>query len=148
MTKPAPRMMFVNLPVRNLKQSMAFFTALGFTFNLRFTNEVGACMIVSDSAYVMLLEDPFFQTFTHRKICDTATHTEALLCISCDSREAVKQMVETAVQHGGHHALPSKDHGVMFGWSFYDLDGHHWEPAWMDASMDAECGAEPVCSSS
>ncbi len=140
MTTQTPRMLFVNVSVRNLKRSMAFYTALGFTFNLRFTNEVAACMKINDTTYVMLLEAPFFQTFTSQQICDTATHTEALLCISCDSKEAVNEMVSTALAHGGRPALAPKDHGMMYGWSFYDIDGHHWEPAWMDPSMaDTGC---------
>jgi hypothetical protein len=97
-------------------------------------------MKINDTTYVMLLEEPFFQTFTSQQICDTATHTEALLCISCDSKEAVNEMVSTALAHGGRPALAPKDHGMMYGWSFYDIDGHHWEPAWMDPSMaDTGC---------
>lgn len=136
MTTQAPRMLFVNLSVRNLKRSKDFFAALGFTFNQRFTNEVAACMKINDTTYVMLLEEPFFQTFTAQKICETSTHTEALMCFSCSSKEEVKRVVETALANGGRPAQSAKDHGVMFGWSFYDLDGHHWEPAWMDPSMD------------
>jgi predicted lactoylglutathione lyase len=127
------RQLFVNLPVRDLKRSMTFFSGLGFEFNPQFTDDKGACMIVGADAYVMLLVEPFFQTFTDRKICDTRTHTEALLAVSCASREGVDRMVETAVATGGAHAKDRFEHeGFMYGWSFYDVDGHHWEVLWMN----------------
>ena len=129
------RLIFPNVPVRDLQKSIAFFKALGFEFNSQFTDEKGACMIVSDKAMVMLLTEPFFKGFTKNAIADTATHTECFLAISCDSRDAVNAMVEAAVANGGRHAMPAQDHGFMYGWSFYDLDGHHWEPLWMDPSV-------------
>ena len=128
----SPRMLFVNLPVRDLKQSVAFFTKLGFTFNPQFTDENATCMIVSEQAFVMLLVDKRFKDFTKRQICDAHTHTEALFCFSAGSRDEVKQLVEKAIAAGGSHAMEPQDHGFMFGWSFYDLDGHHWEVMWMD----------------
>jgi uncharacterized protein len=126
------RMIFVNLPVRDLPASMEFFGKLGFAFDPKFTNDKAACMIVSaDASYVMLLVEPFFQTFTKKQLCPAATHTEALLAISCPSREAVNEMVQQAVAAGGKHVLDPVDYGFMYSWSFYDLDGHHWEPLWM-----------------
>jgi predicted lactoylglutathione lyase len=127
-----PRKIFVNLPVRDLKRSMDFFAALGFTFNPQFTDDKAACMIVSEEAFVMLLGEPFFQTFTRRDLCDTRTHTEGLFALSCSSRAEVGEMVETAIANGGQHAMEPMDHGFMYGWSFYDIDGHHWEVLWMD----------------
>ena len=132
MSQATSRMIFVNLPVRDLKRSIEFFTSLGFTFNPRFTDDNATCMIVSDQASVMLLATPFFQTFTKNAICDTSTHTEALLAFSCSSREEVDEMVAKAIAAGGKHAMPATDHGFMYGWSFYDLDNHHWEVMWMD----------------
>jgi len=126
------RSIFVNLAVRDLKKSMAFFSTLGFEFNPKFTDENGACMIISGEAFVMLLTEPFFKTFTRREPCDTARHTEALFAISCGSRAEVDEMVKKAIAAGGTHAMDSQDHGFMYGWSFYDLDGHHWEVLWMD----------------
>ena len=130
-TRPA-RKLFVNLAVRDLPRSKAFFTKLGFEFDPKFTNDQGACMIVSDDTFVMLITEPFFETFTKREICDTSRHTEGLFCISAESRDAVDQMVNTAIANGGKHAMDPQDHGFMYGWSFYDLDGHHWEAFWMD----------------
>ncbi len=132
MTEPRSRKMFVNLAVRDLKKSMAFFSALGFEFEPKFTDEKAACMIVSDEAFVMLLTEPFFKTFTKREPCDTTKYTEGLFALSCDSRAEVDAMVGKAVAAGGRHAVDPQDHGFMYGSSFYDLDGHHWEVLWMD----------------
>jgi uncharacterized protein len=126
------RKLFVNLSVRELTKSMEFFSRVGFEFDRKFTDDKAACMVVSGEAYVMLLSEPFFKTFTKREICDTATHTEGLFALSCSSRGEVDEMVKKAIAAGGTHAAPPQDHGFMYGWSFYDLDGHHWEVLWMD----------------
>jgi uncharacterized protein len=131
-TEPRSRKMFVNLAVRDLKKSMDFFTALGFTFNRQFTDDNAACMVVSSEAFVMLLTEPFFKTFTTLEQCDTSRCTEGLFALSCDSRAEVDELVQKAVAAGGRHAMPPQDHGFMYGWSFYDVDGHHWEVVWMD----------------
>ncbi|MDC3986340.1 VOC family protein [Polyangium jinanense] len=132
MTTTRSRMLFVNLAVKDLKRSVDFFTKLGFTFNPQFTDETATCMIVSEQAFVMLLTEPKFKQFTTKPICDTRTATEGLYCLSCESREEVDRLVKTAVENGGSHAMPAQDHGFMYGWSFYDVDGHHWEVMWMD----------------
>ena len=122
--------LFVSLPIKNLDRTTAFFKAPGFTF--KFTDEKAACMVISDQAFVMLLSEPFFKGFTKRELCDTTRQTEGLFALSCGSRAEVDEMVNKAVAAGGAHAMPAQDHGFMYGWSFYDLDGHHWEPMWMD----------------
>jgi predicted lactoylglutathione lyase len=132
MTSTDTRKVFVNLAVSDLKRSREFFTKLGFEFNLKFTDDNGACMIVNQDAFVMLLSEPFFQTFTKRRICDTRAQTETLVALSCRSRAEVDELVKKAVAAGGTHAMEPQDHGFMYGWSFYDLDGHHWEVVWMD----------------
>ena len=126
------RKIFVNLAVRDLQKSMEFFSALGFTFNKQFTDDKAACMVISEEAYVMLLSEPFFKSFTRRETCDTSRATEALLALSCESRAEVDAVVRKAIDAGGQHAMDPQDHGFMYGWSFYDLDGHHWEVLWMD----------------
>jgi predicted lactoylglutathione lyase len=131
---PTPRKMFVNLPVRHLQRSVEFFTKLGFAFNARFTDENATCMIVGEGAVVMLLVESFFKTFTKRQLCDTRTHTEGLVAISVGSRAEVDHIVKTAVAAGGAYAANPQDHGFMYGWSFYDPDGHHWEVVWVDES--------------
>ncbi len=128
------RKLFVNLSVRELKKSMAFFSTLGFEFNPQFTDANAACMIVSEEAFVMLLAEPYFKTFIKRDICDTTKATEALFALSCSSRAEVDEVVKKAVAQGGKHALDPQDHGFMYSWSFYDLDGHHWEVVWMNPS--------------
>jgi predicted lactoylglutathione lyase len=135
MATSTSRKIFVNLPVRDLQKSIAFFTALGFTFNKQFTDEKGACMVISDEAFAMLLTEPFFKGFTTREICDTSRSTEALFALSCESRDEVNQLVNTALANGGAPAMAPQDHGFMYGWSFYDIDGHHWEVLWMDPSF-------------
>lgn len=129
----SPRKLFVNLAVRDLAKSMEFFKALGFTFNPKFTDNNAACMIVSEEAFVMLLTEPFFRGFTKRELADTTRSNEALLALSCSSRAEVDEMVAKAIAAGGN-AMPPQDHGFMYGWSFYDVDGHHWEVMWMDPS--------------
>ena len=126
------RKIFVNLSVSDLNRSMEFFKSLGFQFNPKFTDQNGACMVLSEEGYVMLLAKPFFKTFTKREICNTQTHTEALVALSCDSRAEVDELVKKAIAAGGSHAMDSTDHGFMYAWSFYDPDGHHWEVFWMD----------------
>jgi predicted lactoylglutathione lyase len=135
MSSTPTRKIFVNLPVRDLKASRRFFTALGFSFNPQFTDDNAACMIVSDEAFVMLLTEPFFQGFTKRERCDPATHTEALFALSCEKRAEVDDLVSKAIAAGGTHAMDPMDHGFMYVWSFYDLDGHHWEAFWMDPAQ-------------
>ena len=132
MAQNSSRKIFVNLPVRDLKRSMEFFSKLGFEFNRQFTDDRAACMVISDEAFSMLITEPFFKTFTKKEICDTSTHTEALVALSCASRAEVDQLVNKALAAGGKRAMDPMDHGFMYGWSFCDLDGHHWEVFWMD----------------
>lgn len=127
------RQIFVNLPIKDMERSKAFFGALGFSFNPRFTNEQGACMVVSENQnYVMLLVEPFFQTFTKKPVADARKATEVLVCLSCDSRAEVDALVAKALAAGGTAPNPPQDHGFMYGHGFEDLDGHLWELAWMD----------------
>ncbi len=133
------QMLFVNLPVSDLERSKRFFTTLGFEIDLRWTDEKAACVVLNpDTTYVMLLDRAFFETFTERAICGSQA-TEALLALSAESRDAVDAMVEKALANGGSTAMPPQDHGFMYGHSFYDPDGHHWEVLWMDveAAMKA-----------
>ena len=123
---------FVNLPVKDLKKSMAFFAALGYSFNQEFTNETAACMVISEDIYAMLLTHPRFKDFTPRHICDATKSTEVLVCLSCDSRAQVDDLVAKAVAAGGAKHLEPKDYGMMYGHGFQDPDGHIWELMWMD----------------
>jgi predicted lactoylglutathione lyase len=131
-TQKSSRKLFLNLPVKNLKRSMEFFSKLGFEFNPQFTDSNAACMIISEEAFAMLLVEPYFKTFTKKEIASSATQTEGIFALSCSSRAEVDDIVKKAIAGGGKHAMDPNDHGFMYGWSFYDLDDHHWEVIWMD----------------
>ena len=126
------RKLFVNLAVKDVARSTAFFGTLGFEFNPQFSSDNTASMVLSEHGYVMLLEEGRFRDFTSREICDTSRHTEGLFALSAASRLEVDQLVHAALLNGGSPAQKPMDHGFMYGWSFYDLDGHHWEVIWMD----------------
>lgn len=126
------RQLFVNLPVRNLDKTVEFFTALGFSFNPDFTDENATCMIVNDGAYVMLLVESYFKTFTSKSIAATADTAEAIMSFSLESREAVDGVIRTALTSGGTASEEAQDYGFMYTHSFQDPDGHLWEVFWMD----------------
>jgi uncharacterized protein len=125
---------FVNLPVKDLKQSVDFFTQLGFNFNAQFTDETATSMIVSDDIYVMLLTHNKFKMFTPKPICDATKSTEVLVCLSVESRAAVDGMVGKAIAAGGTTYNEPQDHGFMYAHGFQDLDGHIWEIMFMEPS--------------
>ncbi|KYF49980.1 glyoxalase [Sorangium cellulosum] len=134
MSTKRSRMLFVNLPIRDLKRSVEFFTKLGFSFNPQFTDDKATCMIVSEQAFVMLLVEERFKDFTKKQICDTATSTEGIFALSAGSRAEVDELVNTAIASGGTEAGEPSDMGFMYFRRFYDLDGHHWEVMHMDPS--------------
>jgi predicted lactoylglutathione lyase len=125
---------FVNLPVRDLNRAVELFTTLGFTFNQQFTDETATCMIVTDDIFVMLLTEEKFKTFTPKEICDAKKYTEALVALSLESRAKVDEMVRKAVAAGGSTYNEPQDYGFMYAHGFQDLDGHIWEPFYMDPS--------------
>lgn len=126
------RQIFVNLPIKDMARSRAFFEALGLTFNARFTNEQGACLEIGENFYAMLLVEPFFQGFTTKPISNAHQATEVLLALSVDSRAEVEEVVRKAVAAGASTPNAPQDHGFMFQHGFADLDGHQWEVFWMD----------------
>lgn len=121
------KQIFVNLPVKDLKCSMTFFKALGLSFDPQFTNDQGACLVIGENIFAMLLVEDFFQGFTSKAIVDAAQSTEVLVCLSCESRVEVDDLVAKAVAAGGRAPRPPLDHGFMYGHGFEDLDGHIWE---------------------
>ena len=127
------RKIFVNLPVKDLTKSVAFFTQLGFEFNPHFTDENATAMIIGDDAVVMLLVERFFKTFTNKQVCDASKGTEAIIALSADSREQVDEIADKALAAGGQPSNEPVDQGIMYGRSFQDLDGHLWEVMYMDA---------------
>jgi len=123
---------FVNLPVKDLDKSKAFFSHLGYSFNPQFTDQNAACMVISEHIYAMLLTEPFFQGFTKKAIADAHTSKEVLICLSCESRAEVDTLVKKALEAGGGNPIEPQDHGFMYYHGFEDLDGHHWEVMYMD----------------
>lgn len=140
------RMIFINFPVSDLPRAMKFYEAIGFTNNPQFTDETAACMVLTDVIHVMLLTHDKWQQFTNRPL-PAAGSSEVMVAISCDSRDAVNQLLDKVAANGGTADVnPVQDHDFMLNRSFADPDGHVWEPMWMDpAAVSGE--AEPETAS-
>ncbi len=138
-----PKMIFVNLPVKDVAASTAFYEAIGFTKDARFSNEVASAMTWSDTITLMILGHDFYSTFIpHKTIADSAKVNEVLLCLSFDSRADVDAITEQAGAAGGTADVrPLQDMGFMYSRSFEDPDGHIFEPMFMD--MEAAMAAFP-----
>ena len=118
---------YVNLPVKDLKRSVDFFTKAGYRFNPQFTDENATCMILGDNLFVMLLTEKFFGGFTNKAITDTRSSTEVITCVPCDSKQQVDDLVARARAAGASVPRPAQDHGFMYSHGYEDLDGHTWE---------------------
>ncbi len=123
---------FVNLPVRNLKKSMEFFSTLGFGFNPQFTDDKAACMVIDRNIFVMLIVEDFFKNFTKKELSNAKKSTEVILALAVDSREKVGELVNKAFAAGGKPSNEVMDEGFMYAWSFQDIDDHLWEVMYMD----------------
>ena len=128
------KQIFVNLPVADLKKVVAFFTKLGFKFDSQFTDDNAACMIIGENMYAMLLVNAMFKTFSPKEICDTKKSTEVLVALALESRTEVDKMVRNAIEAGGTTYKEPQDHGFMYAHGFQDLDGHIWEPFYMESN--------------
>lgn len=126
------KLIFLNLPVKDLPKSKAFFTALGYSFNAQFSDDSGACLVISETIHAMLLTHPKFQSFTPKAISDSSKSSEVFIALSCESRAEVDALADKALASGGGAHAPAQDHGFMYGRSFQDPDGHVWEVFWMD----------------
>ena len=126
---------FINLPVKNLDKSIAFFTSLGFSFNPQFTDEKAGCMVISEHIFAMLLTESYFKTFTKKTVSDAKTSTEVLIALDTNSKEEVQQMITKAEELGATIYNDPQDHGWMYVHSFADLDGHQWEFMYMDQTQ-------------
>ena len=126
------RMLFVSIPVADVRRSKAFFAKLGFTYNPKFTDETAACMLVGEDAFVMLLSREKFAEFSKLPIADPTTHALALYSFGVSSRDEVDSVSAAALAAGGTKADGAEDHGFMYSRSFFDLDGHGWQVMWMD----------------
>ena len=137
------RNIFLNLPVHDLDRAGRFYEAIGGKRSAAFSNDHATAIALSDMLHVMLLTHDFYQSFTRKPIADAHSVSSMLVALSCDSRAEVDSMVERAVAAGGKaDPGPVQDHGeMMYGRSFEDPDGHHWEPVWMAPDF-AERGVE------
>jgi uncharacterized protein len=126
---------FINLPVKNLDNSISFFTKLGFSFNPQFTDDKAGCMVISENIFAMLLTETYFQTFTKKQVCDAKTATEVLLTLDTNSKEELQLLVQKAKESGAVIYNEPQDHGWMYQHGFADLDGHQWELAYMDVTQ-------------
>ncbi|GGX97690.1 VOC family protein [Streptomyces minutiscleroticus] len=126
------QMIFVNLAVQDVTASGKFFTELGYTINPQFSDETCTCVVISDTIVAMLLSHAKYAEFSKKEIADPRRTSEVLLCLNAESREKVDELVDRAVAAGATEPGPAQDHGMMYGRSFDDLDGHTWEIMWMD----------------
>ena len=131
---------FVNLPVKDLDRSVAFFAKLGYGFDPQFTNKDAACLVVDESIYVMLLREDFFATFTPNKVTDAGRSTEAIIALSAESKERVDELVNAALGAGAVRYKEPVQDGPMYGWGFQDLDGHLWEIIYVQPRLDESDG--------
>lgn len=133
-----PQMLFVNLPVSNLARSIAFYEAVGATKNPQFSDDTAACMVLSDTIFVMLLTHPKWSSFTTRRIPDAHESAQVMLALSKDSAADVDSAVSRAKDAGGTaDPNPRQELGFMYGRSYTDPDGHLWEVFWMDPGVAA-----------
>ncbi len=132
------KQIYVNLPVKNLPKSRAFFEAMGYRFNPEFSNDQGAALMLGENLHAMLLTHEFFKTFTSKSIVNAKTSTEVLVCLSCESKAQVDALVSKALAAGGTPHRPAVDHGFMYQHSYEDLDGHVWELVVMTAAPPAQ----------
>ncbi|WP_428230075.1 VOC family protein [Flavobacterium sp.] len=129
---------FLNLAVKDLNKSIAFFTQLGFSFNSKFTNEQGTCLVIGKNINAMLLTKEFYQTFTNKQICNTATTNEVIISISVEGRDKVDEMMDKVIKAGGSEYMKTQDYDWMYNRTFLDLDGHQWEVFYMNESKIPE----------
>ncbi len=129
------KMIFVNLPVKDLKKSIEFFNKLGYKFNPQFTDENATAMIVDENITIMLLVEEFYKTFIKKPVADARKTNEVILSFSADNKAEVDKMVDAAFKAGAKPSNETQDYGWMYNRAFEDLDGHLWEYAWMDLSQ-------------
>lgn len=128
------RSIFVNLPVKDLDKSKAFFQALGFSINKQFTDETAASIVISDTIFAMIQTHEKYKTFTNKPIGDASKTSQVIIALGVDSKDDVNRIADAALKAGGKEVKPPQDYGWMQLRTFEDLDGHHWEVAYMDPS--------------
>lgn len=138
------KLIFVNLPVRDLERATAFYEAVGAEKNPQFSDSTASCMVFSETIHVMLLTHDKFAQFTTKRIADATQTTQMLIAMSADSREGVDEIAGKALAAGGREARPAEDHGWMYCRPFEDPEGHVWEPFWLDAEGAKAAMAQPA----
>lgn len=126
---------FINLPVKDLEKSKAFFVAIGGTVNRQFTDETASSIVLGGNIFAMLLTHAKFKEFTSKEIVDARKSQEVIIALGAASKDEVNRIVEAAVKAGGKEFKETQDYGFMYMRVFEDLDGHHWEVAFMDPSF-------------
>ncbi|MBP2324877.1 putative lactoylglutathione lyase [Kibdelosporangium banguiense] len=127
---------FVNLPVKDVAAAQRFYTGLGYSINPQFTGDQSACIVISEHITAMLLSEPHFKDFTDKEIADATKTTEVIIALSAETRAAVDELADKALAAGGSEPKAPQDHGFMYVRTFTDLDGHHWETAWMNTTQN------------
>ncbi|MCJ1677434.1 VOC family protein [Streptomyces sp. APSN-46.1] len=125
-------MIFVNLPVKDLDATKAFWGKLGYSFNPQFSDDRTGCLVISDTIFAMLMTEDRFKDFATKDVADATKTTEVMLALSAESKEKVDEVVGAALAAGGTEPRPAQDLGFMYGRAFEDLEGHVWEYVWMD----------------
>lgn len=128
------KQVFINLPVRDLQRAMEFYAAIGFTNNPQFTDETAACMVWSESIFVMLLTHEKFSQFVPKPIINAQQQVGVINSLSLENVEAVDAFIRSGVAAGGDEYAEAKDYGFMVQRSIADPDGNCWEPFFMDMS--------------
>jgi len=130
------KQIWLNLPVKEVAKSKAFFSKIGFSFNEKHDTPTSTCMLVGEGHFVvMLFEESLFASFSQNKLTDTKSSSEILISIDAESREEVDEMAEKVRQAGGNvFSDPAESQGWMYGCAFADLDGHRWNILYMDFS--------------
>lgn len=123
---------FLNLPIKDVKRTKAFFSELGWTFNKQFSDDTALSMVIAEDIYCMLLTHEKFMQFSPKAICDTSKETEVLISLVVDSKAEVHRLVDAAVRAGANEPQPMTDYGFMIQRAFIDLDGHNWAINYMD----------------
>ncbi|OXA96215.1 VOC family protein [Flavobacterium hercynium] len=130
------KQIWLNLPVKSVTASKAFFTKIGFSFNDEHDTSSSTCMIVGEGKFVvMLFEESLFESFSQHKLTDTRLSSEVLISVDAESREEVNQFAQKVKNAGGIvFSEPAENQGWMYGCAFADLDGHRWNVLYMDFS--------------
>lgn len=132
------KQIYLNIPIQDLTKTMDYFKELGFEFNMDFTDDKSAAMVVSEDITIMMLNHESFKRFTKKEIINNQTHIGSIIALNCESKEQVSEMTKKAIELGGTAANDPYDYGWMYGESFYDINGHMWELIYFSGEKPAD----------